>query len=387
MTTRRDLFRYAALAAAAAALPALGQAAGPASLGKAIPKAAKPLRILILGGTGFTGPFQVDYALARGHQVTTFNRGRRPIAEWGDRVEQLVGDRSTGDLQSLEGREWDVCIDNPTSLPYWVRDAGRVLKGKVGHYLFISTISVYADGANPGINEDAALAPYLGKDAMAETRETLVADIAGLYGPLKALSEAEARKQFGDRVTIVRPGYIVGPRDETDRFTYWPKRVAEGGEVLVPGDGRDPVQIIDGRDLGEWMIRLAENGTAGVFNACGPDYPLTMDAMLHGCHAVTGGPVRFTHVSPAFLEKNETGLPIWVPREGSPYSGYGAVSNERAIGAGLTFRPLAETVADLLAWYRRQPAERQAEVRAGIAREKEAELLKAWHASGEGQGD
>ncbi|HEU0152592.1 MAG TPA: NAD-dependent epimerase/dehydratase family protein [Arenimonas sp.] len=380
MTTRRDLFRYAALATAAAALPAIGSASVPASLGNAIPKAAKPLRILILGGTGFTGPFQVAYALARGHQVTTFNRGRRPIAEWGDRVEQLVGDRTTGDLKALEGREWDVCIDNPTSLPYWVRDAGRVLKGKVGHYLFISTISVYADGAAAGINEDSALAPYAGADAMAETRETLMANIEGLYGPLKALSEAEARKQFGEPVTIVRPGYIVGPRDETDRFTYWPKRIAQGGEILVPGDGQDPVQVIDGRDLGEWMIRLAESGTTGVFNACGPDYAMSMDAMVHGCHAVTGGPASFTHVPREFIEKNEVGLPIWVPREGSPYSGYGAVSNARAIAAGLTFRPLAETVGDLLAWYRSLPAERQAEVRAGIAREQEAELLKAWHA-------
>jgi 2'-hydroxyisoflavone reductase len=380
MTTRRDLFRYAALATAAAALPAIGTAAVPASPRNAIEKAARPLRILILGGTGFTGPFQVEYALARGHQVTTFNRGRRPIAEWGDRVEQLVGDRTTGDLKSLEGREWDVCIDNPTSLPYWVRDAGKVLAGKVGHYLFISTISVYADGSKPGIDEDSPLAPYRGQDAMAETRETLVADIEGLYGPLKALSESEARKQFGDKVTIVRPGYIVGPRDETDRFTYWPKRIAEGGEVLVPGDGRDPIQVIDGRDLGEWMIRLAEAGTVGTFNACGPDYTLTMDAMLHGCHAVTGGPLTLTHVTPEFVEKNEAALPIWVPREGSPYSGYGTVSNARAIAAGLSFRPLAQTVADLLAWYRSQPAERQAEVRAGITREREAELLKAWHA-------
>ncbi|KFN45190.1 NAD-dependent epimerase/dehydratase family protein [Arenimonas metalli] len=380
MTSRRDLFRYAALATAAAALPSIGSAAAPASLGNAIPKAAKPLRILILGGTGFTGPFQVAYALARGHQVTTFNRGRRPIAEWGDRVEQLVGDRTTGDLKSLEGREWDVCIDNPTTLPYWVRDAGQVLKGKVGHYLFISTISVYADGSKGGINEDSPLAKYAGADAMAETRETLMANIEGLYGSLKALSEAEARKQFGDKVTIVRPGYIVGPRDETDRFTYWPKRIAEGGEILVPGDGQDPVQVIDGRDLGEWMIRLAESGTAGVFNACGPDYAMSMDAMVHGCHAVTGGPATFTHVPREFIEKNEVALPIWVPREGSPYSGYGAVSNERAIAAGLSFRPLAETVTDLLAWYRSQTPERQAEVRAGIARDKEAELLKAWHA-------
>ena len=376
MTTRRDLLKLGALAAAGAALPSF--AAASAAMAN-IPKAEKPLNILILGGTGFTGPFQVAYALARGHKVTTFNRGKRPALEWADQVEQLSGDRNTGDLKSLEGRKWDVCIDNPTSLPYWVRDAGKVLAGNVGHYLFISTISVYADGSKHGIDEDSALAQYAGKDAMAETWESMRANME-LYGQLKALSEAEAHKQFGKNVTIVRPGYIVGPRDETDRFTYWPKRIAQGGEILVPGDGDDPIQIIDGRDLGEWMIRLAEDGTTGVFNACGPDYTLTMDAAVHGCHAVTGGPASFTHVPPEFIEKNEVALPIWVPRAGSPYSGYGTVSNARAIAAGLTFRPLATTVADLLAWYQGLPEARQAEVRAGISREAEAELLKAWHA-------
>jgi len=377
MTTRRDLFKLGALAAAAAALPSFATAAGEA---RPVGKAAKPLNILILGGTGFTGPFQVEYALKRGHKVTLFNRGKRPSPEWPAAVEQLHGDRNTGDLAALKGRTWDVCIDNPTSLPFWVRDAGQVLKGNVGHYLFISTISVYADGSKPGINENSPLAQYKGKDAMAETQQTLRADIENLYGPLKALSEAEAHKQFGKNVTIVRPGYIVGPRDETDRFTYWPHRVAQGGEILVPGDGNDPIQIIDGRDLGEWMIRLAEAGTTGTFNACGPDYPLSMDAMLYGCQAVTGGGMTLTHVSPAFLDEQQVGLPIWVPSKDNPYAGYGAVSNERAIAAGLTFRPLATTVQDLLAWFHSLPAERQAKLGAGITREKEAELLKAWHA-------
>jgi 2'-hydroxyisoflavone reductase len=183
-----------------------------------------------------------------------------------------------------------VCIDNPTSLPFWVRDAARVLKGNVGHYLFISTISVYADGSRHGIDEHSPLAAVQGQGCDGRDAADLRADIENLYGSLKALSEAEARKQFGKSVTtIVRPGYIVGPRDETDRFTYWPHRVAQGGEMLVPGDGHDPIQIIDGRDLGEWMIRLAEAGTTGTFNACGPGLPLTMDAMLYGCQAVTGG--------------------------------------------------------------------------------------------------
>jgi 2'-hydroxyisoflavone reductase len=377
-STRRDLFRLGALAAAAAAFPTLALAATGANA--PVPRAARPLRILILGGTGFTGPFQVQYALARGHQVTLFNRGKRPSPEWPGEVEQLHGDRNTGDLSALRGRQWDVCIDNPTSLPFWVRDAGQVLAGNVGHYLFISTISVYADGSRPGITEDAPLAPYKGKDAMAETRETLMADVANLYGPLKALSEAEARRQFGAQVTVVRPGYIVGPRDETDRFTYWPHRVAQGGEVLVPGDGKDPVQVIDGRDLGEWMIRLAENRSFGTFNAVGPRDPLLMDAMLETSRKVTGGQATFTHVAPEFLVKHEVDLPIWVPRGDGPYAGYGQVSNARAVAAGLTFRPLATTVADLLEWFGSLPAERQAKLQAGISREREAEVLKAWHA-------
>lgn len=377
MTTRRDLLKFSALAAAASALPSFAFAQG----AKPVGKAARPLDILILGGTGFTGPFQVNYALARGHKITLFNRGKKPSPEWPGEVEQLHGDRSTGDLKSLEGRKWDVCLDNPTSLPVWVRDAGKVLKGNVRHYLFISTISVYADGSKPGIAENDALAQYKGKDAMAETQETLRADLEGLYGSLKALSEAEARKQFGERVTIVRPGYIVGPRDETDRFTYWPHRVAQGGEMLVPGDGADPVQLIDGRDLGEWMVRLAENGTLGTFNAVGPKDPLAMDAMLQGCQAVVGGKPTYTHVTPEFLEQQKAEeFPIWSSSKSGPYAGYGQVSNARAIAAGLTFRPLATTVADLMAWFHSLPAERQATLRAGPMREKEEAMLKAWHA-------
>ena len=375
--SRRDLFKLGALAASAAALPAVAQTAAPTPIGRA----AKPLRILILGGTGFTGPFQVNHALARGHKITLFNRGKRPSPEWPGTVEQLHGDRSTGDLKSLEGRDWDVCFDNPTSVPSWVRDAGAVLKGKVGHYFFISTISVYADPSKPGIDEDQPLARYGGKDAMAETRDTLLADIENLYGPLKALSEKQAQKQFGDAVTIVRPGYIVGPRDESDRFTYWPHRIAAGGEVLVPGDGSDPMQVIDGRDLGEWMVRVAEARRFGTFNAVGPDYVLSTMALMHGIHAVTGGRVRFTNVSQDFLAEHKVksgeDLPIWEPADGQ-YGGFGSVSNARAIEAGLTFRPLATTVADLLAWFRSQPAERQATLRAGMNRAREAELLAAW---------
>ncbi len=378
--SRRDVLRLAALSAALTSLPVMRGAVAAAS------PPAKKLKILILGGTGFTGPFQVNYALARGHEVTLFNRGKRPSPEWSGSVEQLHGDRETGDLKSLEGRHWDVCIDNPTSVPHWVRDAGKVLAGKVQHYLFISTISVYAEPSKAGIDESSPLAPYKGKDAFAETRTSLLADVENLYGPLKALSEIEAEKQFPGRTTIVRPGYIVGPRDESDRFTYWALRIAAGGEILVPGDGHDPVQIIDGRDLAEWMIRLAEQRVIGTFNACGPDYELSTDAMMHGIHAVTGGKASFTHVPLTFIEAQgdaaEAGFPIWSPDVGE-YAGFGKIDITAALQSGLNFRRFATTVAELLSWYRSLPADRQSQLRAGMKREQELAILKAWQASGD----
>src|SRR5437764_5939894 len=208
----------------------------------------KPLRILVLGGTGFTGPFQVKYALERGHKVTVFNRGKSHPGELPTEVEQLIGDRN-GQLDALKNRKWDVAIDNPTSVPVWVRDAGQILKGNVDRYVFISTISVYGDTSKANIDETAPLAKYTGADAMKEWRDSIIKSQFQLYGPLKALSEQEAEKWFPKQTLIVRPGLIVGPRDETDRFTYWPVRIDRGGEVLAPGDPSDPVQFIDGRDL------------------------------------------------------------------------------------------------------------------------------------------
>src|SRR6202048_1604257 len=265
-TTRRQFIKLSA-----ATVTALG-------LGKlSAEKPAKPLRILILGGTGFTGPYQVRYALSRGHKVTTFNRGKTHPGELPNDVEQLIGDRN-GNLDALKNRQWDVVIDNPTTLPAWVRDAAQILKGNVDRYVFISTISVYADTSKPGVTEDAPLAKYTGADAMKETRESLIASNFALYGPLKALSEAEAEKWFPKKTLVIRPGLIVGPRDETDRFTYWPVRIDRGGEVLAPGDPGDPVQFIDGRDLAEWVIRMVEQRQTGIYNAAGPDKTLGVGA-------------------------------------------------------------------------------------------------------------
>ncbi len=374
--TRRRFVQSSVLA-----VPALALARPLAYAAEAAKPPAKKMRILILGGTGFTGPHQVDYALARGHTVTLFNRGKEPNA-WPGRVEELIGDRNTGNLKALEGREWDVCIDNPTTLPFWVRDAGRVVGGKVGQYIFISTISVYASNAQP-TDETAALLAYAGKDAMAETTETVQASNRRLYGPLKAVSEQEAERQFPNAATIIRPGLIVGPGDDTDRFTYWPVRLSRRGEVLAPGDGSDPVQFIDARDLAEWTIRMAETRTLGVFNATGPDHQQTMRGMLAGIGPAVGGDDRLTWVSTDFLDAQNvsawTDLPVWVPGQGDT-AGFARRNIGKALGAGLTFRPLPTTAVDTLAWFRQQPPERQAKLKAGLTPEREAALLAAWKA-------
>jgi len=348
---------------------------------KAAEKAPKPLKILILGGTGFTGPFQVKYALARGHKVTVFNRGKTHPGELPNDVEQLMGDRN-GQLDALKGRKWDVVIDNPTMLPKWVHDAAEILKGNVDRYIFISTISVYADAPKPGMDETAALAKYDGTDAMKETRDTVIASKFALYGPLKALSEKEVEKWFPGKSLIIRPGLIVGPGDESDRFTYWPMRIDRGGEVLAPGNPSDPVQFIDARDLAEWTIRMAEMGATGVYNATGPAARLTISGMLDGIKSALGSDAKFTWAPTDFLEKEKVApwsdMPVWVPPTGED-GGMGAVSIKRALDKGLTFRPLTETARDTLAWFKSQPKERQEKLKAGITPEREAEVLAAWH--------
>ena len=209
----------------------------------------------------------------------------------------MLGDRN-GKLEALKGRQWDVVIDIPTTLPVWVRDAAEVLKGNVGRYVFISTISVYSDNSKPGMDETGPLAKYEGADAMKETRETLLASKFALYGPLKVQSEREAEKWFPGQTLIIRPGLIVGPGDETDRFTYWPVRVDRGGEIMAPGNPSDPVQFIDARDLAEWTIRMVEQGNVGTFNATGPKSKLSIQQMLEGIKKVTTAASSFTWSTP-----------------------------------------------------------------------------------------
>jgi 2'-hydroxyisoflavone reductase len=397
-TTRRDFLQLGLAAGGATVLGALptelagGLAAPAASAAPAVrpaPRAPRALRILILGGTGFTGPFQVRYAVERGHHVTVFNRGRRQ-AELPAAVMQVTGDRNEADgLAALHaevsrGSKWDVVIDNPTTLPHWVRDAGAVLRGATDHYVFISTISVYADTSRPGMAEDSELAAYTGADPLAETMATLQAS-PGLYGPLKAASEREAERQFPGRATIIRPGLIVGPGDMTGRFTYWPVRLARGGEVLAPGNGHDAAQIIDARDLAEWTIRSVEDRVVGTFNATGPAGELSMAELLGGVRAALPGttPTRLTWVPSEFLAgqriRGWSDMPVWVPPT-ADNAGFMRVSIERARAAGLTFRPLATTAHDTLEWFRAQPADVQARIGGALTTDRESAALAAWHA-------
>ena len=339
-------------------------------------KSVKSLRVLILGGTGFTGPYQVRYALSRGHKVTSFNRGKTHPGELPNEVEQLVGDRN-GKLDALKGRQWDVVIDNPTTLPSWVRDAAQILKGNVERYVFISTISVYGE-VKTGPDENAPTERYEGADPYKETLEAMKAGGYKTYGPLKALSEKEAEKWFPGETLIIRPGLIVGPRDETDRFTYWPVRIDLAGEVLAPGSPDDPVQFIDARDLAEWTIRMAENRETGIYNATGPAKPLGIGGMLDGIKAELKSNATFTWVAEDFLTQQKvepwSDMPVWTGKD----SGLALAKIDRALNNGLTFRPPAETARDTLAWFKSLTQDRQAKLRAGLTPEREAEVLAAW---------
>lgn len=378
-TSRRDFLRTAATASGALGLGILPDVANAGAIEPASPAtramAGAPKKILILGGTSFIGPRQVEYALARGHTITLFNRGRTNPQLF-PTVEKLHGDRATGDLASLKGRTWDAVIDNSATNPTWVHDSAQLLKGAAGQYVFISTRSVYFDTSRIPMTSDAPVF----------TREnTPVAEGRPLpYGLSKALAEKEARAAFGDRATIVRPGLIIGPGDDTDRFSYWPVRIDRGGEVLAAGDPTDPVQIIDARDLSEWVVRLVEQGTIGTFNGVGPKGGRSMAELLYGIRAVTDAntEVKFTWVGTDFLLEQKvrpySDLPVWQPpRNGR--EGFARFDITPEIRSGLTFRPLGVTARETLDWFRTLPAARQAELKAGMTLEREKELLALWH--------
>lgn len=327
------------------------------------------MKLLLLGGTAFLGRHLVDAAQARGHEVTLFNRGQRNPDLYPE-LEKLRGDREN-DLTALQGRRFDAVIDTCGYVPRVVRASAELLADAVDHYTFISTISVFADVSKPGVDESGAVGKLEDETTEEVTNES--------YGPLKALCEQAAEQAMPGRVLVIRPGLIVGPYDPTDRFTYWPHRVAQGGEVLAPGRPEHGVQFIDARDLAEWTVRMVEAKQTGVYNATGPDYVLTMGQVLETCKTESGSDARFTWVDEQRLLDAGAApwmeVPLWIPESDPDSGGFDKINCNKAFAAGLTFRPLAVTVRDTLAWDATRPAD--VERRAGMKPEREAHYLEA----------
>jgi 2'-hydroxyisoflavone reductase len=322
------------------------------------------VRILFLGGTSFVGRHAVDAAIARGHDVTLFNRGQTNPELFGD-ADKRTGDRETGDYASLAGGEWDAVVDVNGYIPRHVEQSMAAV-GDVGRYLFISTGSVYDPAGMADESEDAPrFAPE--RDTEEITNES--------YGPLKVACEDDVLARYGDAATIVRPGIVAGPHDPSDRFTWWVRRLARGGDVVAPNRSDQPVQVIDGRDLGAFVIGLLEDDTSGVFNAVGPADAITLEDMCLGCVTAAGSAANVHPIDLDFLHEHEVPwFQLLLPADGS-YDGLFRRSHARGRAAGLTHRPLVETAADTLAWDRERG---EPEMPGTITPEQEATVLAAW---------
>jgi 2'-hydroxyisoflavone reductase len=329
---------------------------------------ASPPTLLVLGGTGFIGPHLVRLAVSRGHRVSIFTRGRRK-ADLPDSVERLIGDRS-GQLDALAGRRWDAVIDDSATNPDWVRQSTERLATS-GRYLFTSSTGVYYPYLRHGLSEDDPV----------HTDAKDPKDPSESYGTRKASCEAIVQRVFGTRGVVVRPTYIVGPGDTTDRFTYWPVRLAEGGEVLAPGRKTDPVQFVDVRDLVAFMLKLVEDDASGVFNAIGPAPPMTIETFLREATTALGVSPRLVWVDDDEVLKARgiDGMVPWILARGNDL-GHTTIRTTRAIAAGLTHRPVADTVRDTRQWFSGLPAERKAAAKWAVSREVEREILKEWAA-------
>ncbi len=355
---RREFLRVSASAAALLAAPRLAMA-------------KEPLKILILGGTGFLGPHQVEVALGRGHHVTLFNRGQTNPGLF-PQAENITGDRG-GDLSALKGRTWDAVIDNSGNLPSWVAASAQLLKGSVGQYFYVSSISAYADQSMVGLKETAPLQTLTAAQAQTVTSQN--------YGGIKAMCEQKTREAFPKTATIARMGLVVGPGDPTDRFTYWPVRIHESGDVLAPGEPSDPIQCIDARDVAQWTVLALENHHYGIYNITGPRETLTMGDFLEGVKGTVNSDATFNWVKAEFLQqkgiKPWADMPLWVP-PGSAIAGLTTIDISQALKTGLTFRPMALTVQDALAWYRTEPEAEARTLKAGLSAAREAGLLREW---------
>lgn len=336
------------------------------------------MKLLILGGTRFVGRHITEAALAHGHQVTLFNRGKSNTDLF-PQTEKLSGDRDTGDLASIQARidagaTWDAVIDVNGYVPRVVRQSAELLRNAAKTYTFISTISVYASPVPRGVDENGKVSELEDKTNEEITGET--------YGGLKVLCERVVEEIYGDRGLVIRPGLVVGPEDTSDRFTYYPARAAKGGEMLAPGSGDDPIQFIDGRDLAEFTVTMTEKGASGIYNTTGPDYVMTMRNVVEMTQKVANNGLKVAWVDEPFLTENEvsfwTHMPLWIPlsSEDSPIH---SANVNKAIAAGLKFRPLEETVRDTMEWDASRPADAPRSPNFGISLEREAELLNAWH--------
>jgi len=311
---------------------------------------SKTLKILILGGTSFMGPHQIAYALKRGHQITTFTRGKTVPTIYKkefEKVEQLIGDRENN-LDALKGRKWDVVIDNSGRKVEWTKATAELLKDHVGLYVYVSSVSVYYPYYKANLKEDAPLVLKV-PDNITDADEKYTYD----YGVMKANSEIEARTIFGeDKTIVIRPTFMIGPADRTNRFLYWPRQLAKNGDVIIPGKKDDPVQFIDVRDVADWMIRLIENKTNGTFNAVGPASKMTIHEFVQGAHSAFDTKVNFIAINDyKFLKDNNLlYLMPWI-LDSKEFHGISRVSNELSIKNGLTYRPLATSIKDTHDWW------------------------------------
>lgn len=327
------------------------------------------MKVLVLGGTKFLGRAIVEELLNQGHEVTLFHRGQTNPDLFPE-VEKLIGNRD-GDLKVLKGRSWDAVIDPSGYIPRVVKESCSLLADFTDHYTFISSISVYESFKQSNIDESFAVG---------KLKDDKVEEITGeTYGPLKALCEEVVQESFPQGSLIIRPGLIVGPHDPTDRFSYWPNRIEQGGDVLVPGDKDAPFQVIDARDLAKWVVLMIEKKKTGVFNATGPESPIAFQDFINTCLHVSQSNAKTKWVSDQFLKENEVGywieLPLYIPKEKN-MDGMSTANCQRAIQNGLRFRPLEETIKDTLDWIKTRPA--SYEWKAGLDAKKEKELLSNW---------
>jgi 2'-hydroxyisoflavone reductase len=364
---RRQFLKLSAASAAGLALTGLHSHAHAAAISRPPAK----LKILILGGTSFLGPAIVNAAIAKGHEVTLFNRGKTNPTLFPE-IEKLRGDRDPAKdegLKALEGRKWDAVVDTSAYVPRHAKASAELLAPNVGHYVFISTISVYAKNDTDNGDESSEL----GK--LEDPANEKVSDVT--YGPLKALCEQAAETAMPGRVCTIRPGFIVGREDPTGRFTYWPLRIAKGGDVLAAGTPDDPIQVIDVRDLGEWIVKCIEDKTVGIYNATGPEKKLSVGAFLEGIRTGVKSDAKFVFADFEFLQTNgKPGdwLPLMIPPSGES-KGFHTRNCAKAIAKGLKFRPISETAADTLAWWKTETEEFKAKQRFTFNEEREKELL------------